>query len=451
MTPTVSIEAKADRRWSVTYESSAPARVLVFDRSPDTSRIKIWTVPASFELIANDRGELVRRRDGAPFTTVTIGVRAAYQELPKDYAPFSPFGDGGMLAHSGRFFACAEKCPDKPEWRFLLRAPAGQHVIVDGRRHAGSAAWRDRDEGRNVYVGATEPIETPDVLAVVDTSLPADIRSRLDTELPRSMRFFAARLGALPSRPLLFASYDAAHRPGWGRQGGTFPGQVFTHFYGSGWSAEMAKPGFDFDLAWFFAHEAGHLYQRQITASEKGAAWVHEGAAEAFAAIALRQLNPALAPQIDAKVAEARTACATATAKRPLNVAVDEGDFDAAYSCGLLINLAIHDAALAARPGSAGLFTVWRSFADTARGGRSPTLGKFTHAVSEIAGGCTAGKVGEAASTTQASTIMIAVRSCPGRARSVAKQTSRLRTPAETRRMVSFRQVEPFNNTSGDL
>ena len=29
-----------------------------------------------------------------------------YSRLPKDYAPFSPFGDGGMLFHTGRLFAC---------------------------------------------------------------------------------------------------------------------------------------------------------------------------------------------------------------------------------------------------------------------------------------------------------------------------------------------------------
>lgn len=414
--PSVIIEAKTDRRWSVTYALSAPTRALVFDRSPDSSRTKSWTVPAPFELVTRDQRELVRRRDGEPFTEVTADVPAAYQVLPKDYAPFSPFADGGMLVHSGRFFACPENCPEKSKWRFSLRAPAGRHIIVDGRRHAGTVSWLDREDGRNVYVGAAKPLDTRDVVAIVDSSLPADIRERLGTELPRFMRFFARRLGPLPSRPMLFASYDAAYRQGWGRQGGTLPGQVFTHFYGSGWSAEMAKPGFDFDLAWFFAHEAGHLYQRQVTASEKGAAWVHEGAAEAFAAIALRQLNPAFGSRIEARAEEARTSCASATRQRPLTAVVEGGDFAAAYSCGLLINLAIHDAALAARPKSEGLFTVWRGFAELERRGRPPMLSDFIRAVSKVTGTCAAEKVVEAVSTTQASAIAVSVRSCRDKA-----------------------------------
>ena len=343
---------------------------------------------------------------------MTLGVPAAYQELPKDYAPFSPFGDGGMLVHSGRFFACTEACPDNPEWRMSLRAPAGKHVLVNGRRRAGTAAWQDQGDGRNVFVGDATPIETPDVLAIVDKALPVGIRKRLDSDLPRFMRFFAAQLGALPTRPLLFASYDAGHRPGWGRQGGTLPGQVFTHFYGAGWTTEMAKPEFDFDLAWHFAHEAAHLYQRQITASEKGAAWVHEGAAEAFAAIALRRLNPALGPRIDAKIMAARVACDAATGSRSLHAVVEAGGFEAAYSCGLLINMAIHDAALAHQPRSGGLFTIWRSFADIAGSAQAPDFSDFMRAVSRVAGACAAEKVGTAAASAPASKVAAAVQSC---------------------------------------
>ncbi len=416
--PKIAIEAKADRRWSVTYQLSAPTRVLAFDRSPDSSRSKTWTAPPDFELVATAQGERVRRRDGAIFATVTLTLTAAYQELPKDYTPFSPFGDGGMLLHSGRFFACADACPDDPEWRISLRAPAGQHVIVDGHRFPGRAAWRDRNDGRNVYVGSATPIASPDVLAVIDTSLPAGIRRRLDAELPRFMRFFAARLGALSTRPLLFASYDATHQSGWGRQGGTLPGQVFTHFYGAGWSAEMTKPGFDFDLAWHFAHEAAHLYQRQIAASDKGAAWVHEGAAEAFAAIALRQLNPALTPQIDAKIAGARAACASARGNRPLNTVIDGGNFDAAYSCGLLLNLAIHDAALATDPRSDGLFAVWRTFAETARGGRAPSLGDYVQAAFKHAGACMGEKVADTAPNVGPK---IVTGACQGQADTIAR------------------------------
>jgi hypothetical protein len=59
------------------------------------------------------------------------------------------------------------------------------------------------------------------------------------------------------------------------------------HFYGSKWPAEMEKPGFPDELAWHFAHEAAHLYQRH-TSTTSGDDWITEGSAEAFAAMALR-------------------------------------------------------------------------------------------------------------------------------------------------------------------
>ena len=120
------------------------------------------------------------------------------------------------------------------------------------------------------------------LLAVIDKALPDAIRTQLAADLPGFMHYFADRMGALPERPMLFASYDIRPTNGFGRQGGTLPGQVFVHFYGEAWPKEMAKPGFAGDLAWHFAHEAGHLYQHQVYATGEQSAWVHEGGAEAF-------------------------------------------------------------------------------------------------------------------------------------------------------------------------
>ena len=43
---------------------------------------------------------------------VKFTLTPTYRHLSKDYAPFSPFSDGGLLFHSGRFFACADECAD---------------------------------------------------------------------------------------------------------------------------------------------------------------------------------------------------------------------------------------------------------------------------------------------------------------------------------------------------
>lgn len=385
--PSVEIDAPEVGAWAVRYVLPSPARTLVFVRSPDRSRAADWAAPDGFEIAADARGELVRRTDGAAFTAVTLRVPPAYRELPKDYAPFSPFSDGSVLFHSGRFFVCVETCRDATRWRMSVRSP-GRSVLVNGRRMRGAANWRDGGDGRSVYVGQAVPVETPDVVAVVDAALPRPMRAQLSRDLPRFLRFYAARLGAPSTRPMLFVSYDANHRPGWGRQGGTLPGQVFTHFYGAGWPERMARPNFGADLAWHLAHEAAHVHQRQLALTDAGGAWMHEGTAEAFAALALRAGgDPAAAAR---KVAEARAACGRSTANRSLVAAIEGGDFGAAYSCGLLLALAVNEAALAQRPGGDGLFAVWRRFVASAGGRSMLPATDYLRATEAEAGPCAA-------------------------------------------------------------
>ncbi|WP_116090886.1 hypothetical protein [Sphingomonas crusticola] len=353
--------------WRVDYVFPAPVAALHFARSPGDRRTTSWTAPPGFEILRLDEDEIVRRRDRGPFAAVTLAVPPVYGDLPKDYAPFSRFGDGGMLFHSGRFFACSAPCEATARWPITLVAPPDTPILLDGRRYTGTVRWVDRDDGRNIYLGRNKPVETPDLVAMLDGALPPAIRTRLIEQLPAFMHFFAARLGRLPQRPMLFASYDLAHQGGYGRQGGTLPGQVFVHFYGSRWPELMQAPDFAQDLAWFFAHEAGHLYQRQVTTSDETGAWIHEGGAEAFASLATSAAAPAFA---EAKRAKAQADCAKRLGNRSLHDVLAAHDFDASYSCGLLVNLWLDQAVRARDPD--GLFAVWRDYiARAERGGGS--------------------------------------------------------------------------------
>ena len=88
--------------WSVSYTSDAPVTRISFQRSPDSSRGKRWRIKsADFKVVKVNDYETVRRVDGKPFTQVEFELTPTYISLPKDYAPFSPFTDGGMLFHSG--------------------------------------------------------------------------------------------------------------------------------------------------------------------------------------------------------------------------------------------------------------------------------------------------------------------------------------------------------------
>jgi hypothetical protein len=153
----IAITAPAEGEWTVAYTLPAPAAELVFARSPDNSRGEDWTAPAGFKIVLEGGSERARRTDGQPFSEVRFGVPPRYRDLPKDYAPFMPFGDGGRLFYTGRLFACGGECPDDARWAISIET-AQEFVLVNGERHDARASWRDSGQGRNVYVGHAEPV-----------------------------------------------------------------------------------------------------------------------------------------------------------------------------------------------------------------------------------------------------------------------------------------------------
>lgn len=405
---TIDITRHDDNRWSVEYTLASPTDRLIFQRSPDTSRSQSWIAPPGFELVSTEDGEVVRRTDGQKFGDVNLQVPPNYRDLPKDYAPFAPFGDGGALFHTGRFFACAKSCEESPSWRMSLDAPDSQNIIIDGQVVRGHADWLDNGDGRNVYVGVHSPVDTGDLISVMDDALPIEIRSELDKQLPAFMRFFARRLGSLDSRPMLFASYDASHPGGgWGRQGGTLPGQIFTHFYGSAWSSEMAKPDFASDLAWHFAHEAAHLYQRQIYSDSSADSWIHEGGAEMLAAFAMKAASPAAAQYVDHKLVAAGVECRSQLAGRSMSVALQAGEFQVAYSCGLLLNTAIDKSLRERSETSDGLIDVWNAIIRE-KGNTLFSEVSFLAILSELGGADLAAQVSEQVRSTKPDFQLIA-------------------------------------------
>src|SRR5690554_5473593 len=102
---------KSQLGWTVTYSLSEPTERLMFVRSPDRSRAERWQpLDNNIAIQWHDDNEVVTSLNGEPFNEVSFALDATYVPLPKDYAPFSPFSNGGMLVHTGRFFACADTC-----------------------------------------------------------------------------------------------------------------------------------------------------------------------------------------------------------------------------------------------------------------------------------------------------------------------------------------------------
>lgn len=381
----IAIEPIDNGRWQADYALPRPTTRMVFARNPDDSRAKAWVpVDPAFEILRIDGLEQVRRRDGSAFTAVSLTLAPVYVDLPKDYAPFSSFTDGGLLFHSGRFFACADICPEKPRYTIGFTGHAGDRILVKGRSVTGRAIWTDGADGTAIYIGQGHPIETSHVLAVIDPGLPQPVRDPLSTSFPRFMDYFTGRLGAPRPKPMLFASYDPGFAKGYGSQGGTLPGQVFIHYYGPGWPARMAERDFVFRTAFFFAHEAAHLHQ--AGGQPIDTSWINEGGAEIFAARALAALVPESAGWLRTKLAAARASCTKALPRTKLSDAMKNEQVDMLYECGLTINARIDHELRMRDPGSDGIFTLWKIWRTRVLGGMRPTEENYATVVEAVGG-----------------------------------------------------------------
>jgi hypothetical protein len=383
-TPQILIKATQGQDWQITYRLRKPAQKLAFDRHEGRRRSAIWRTDRDFQIAGTEDEEILRRLDGGTFAEVHVAVPPAYGT--GDYGPFMPFGDGSILFYTGGLLACAEACPENPRWSMRLSAIGWSHILAKREWMARQATWTESGDGCLVYVGSTRPVETADMITVLDGALPAAVRSQLLTQTPKFTRYFAQRLGELRRKPMIFASYDASYAHGWGREGGA-PAeceQIFSHFYGKGWTEEMAKPEFANELAWHFAHEAAHLYQR-VQISDRDA-WIHEGGAEAFAAIALRASGDAESAYVASRLAMAEKECADKLAGRTIREALDAREVKVGYSCGLLLDMAIDAAAKRDSPASDGLFTVWRAFIARTAGNVTVSERDFLDSIASVGG-----------------------------------------------------------------
>ncbi|MBD3586476.1 M1 family metallopeptidase [Salinimonas sp. HHU 13199] len=360
----IAIEKSNQGEWTVTYKMQKPAARLSFIRNPDDSRTKRWQPESpGFEIVYVDNHEYIVRTDSTDFTEVSVRLTPTYQHLPKDYAPFSPYSDGGVLIYTGRLFACIDTCSNNVNrWKFSMSVPENEHIVMKGQVQTGKARWIDTNEGMNIYVGSQQPIETPNVIAVIDPGLPETIRRSLDADIPELMTYFESKLGKLQgTKPMLFASY--ANTAGHSSQGGTLPNQIFMHWNVNNLDKQVEDDSFLNDTIWFFAHEVAHLYQWNNKAGfngEQHESWLHEGHAEWSAASALQELFPEKGNYVTTKIANASSQCSKGLLETSLVEAASEGRFDLYYSCGLLIHQAI-DAQLE-KSGKRDSYSLWADF-----------------------------------------------------------------------------------------
>lgn len=345
---TLDLSLRPDETVLVTYRMTVPTRALHFAQALGGYRPEDWRpMSGGFRWMQEGTGERVERSDGGTFRSVQFTLPVRYRALPKSYAPFSPFSDGSALIHSGQFHAClSTPCEGTGALPIAITA-TGKIIGVEARRVADRTRFVSRDEGTNIFVGRLVAEDADGFIAVIDPGLPPAARDHLKQSLPRAMDDFARRYGALSFRPELYVSIDArARKDGHvSTQGGTLPGQIFMHFDGEN-ARQRVTAEAPFWLDWFFAHEAAHLFQQDKIgklAGDEAAAWIHEGGADAMAALAVAQRGKEDRAYVVSRVRSAETDCAKGLATAPLDKATAAGNFDVHYQCGLLIWLAVDD------------------------------------------------------------------------------------------------------------
>ncbi|MEI6419363.1 MAG: hypothetical protein WCO82_09865 [Sphingomonadales bacterium] len=343
---TLELNRSAAAYVSADYRVRRPTTALHFPQELGGYRAEVWqTADGAFKWTTEGQGERVERKDGLPFDRVTFTIPVDYRALPKSYAPFSPFSEGSTLVHSGQFHAClAAPCAQPAPLPITVVAESAV-IGVDGGRMRGRASFISRDDGTSIFIGNLAPVDADGFVAIIDPGLPNALQQRLGRSLPQAMAYFAAIYGRLSFTPELYVSIDDTPEKN-GRissQGGTLPHQIFMHFDGAGARTRLASDK-GLWLDWFFAHEAAHLFQQDKAGKLVGddvAAWIHEGGADAMAALAMLRRGPEARAYVLDRDVEAEAACAKGLAKSPLSKATAEGNFDLHYQCGLVIWLAI--------------------------------------------------------------------------------------------------------------
>ena len=378
-TVVATLDLSARNTLSLRYETAQPVESLSLQRVPDGQRETRWRFEDQDFILRHDgetKTDMIMRKDGAPFKTVTVMVPTTYTQFPKDYAPFMPYREAGLLIHSGRFQACPERCGDDARsFPMTLVAPKDEHILIFGEvLEESTVSWDDTNDGTMVYVGSAKPVETEHVISIVDPALPSAFRSSLDQFFPLLMRHHAERLGSLRAKPMLFAALDQNTKPdgdpkssNFSSQGGTLPGQVFMHLAGdgwlepsSGWSVKIKG-----SISWFFAHEAAHLYQqRELADPDIEHYWIHEGGANALAALSLMELKTDLSGYVQARLNDDAARCADGLKDGPLGSAGARGAFDLYYSCGMLIQLTADAEIRRYSNGKRSLYDAWVEFMD---------------------------------------------------------------------------------------
>ncbi|HEV8442733.1 MAG TPA: hypothetical protein VGQ27_04605 [Steroidobacteraceae bacterium] len=353
--PQVRVDVTRDGNvWHADFSFDRSVATWVFPRSDVTReghkpwRPASWSVETrgvqlqrrgSYDAFVAERGDLPRR--------VRVRLTPRPEGLQADYAPALLFTDGSVALYVAQFggfpMDSSAAVNQLPSDLNNQRLPAAQllyffhdssgPVLLDGNRVRDA---QTRNPDTYVVFGALRPIETPDMVGIVDPQLPAWIRELIERAVPALFSRYTQELGRLPDlKPTLLVNWSGPTPGIVSRAGSALHGLIAMTYEGSG-MIEETRAQRDQSL-WFIAHESAHFWLGQTVAYQYARdAWITEGGADLLAVRAVADTDPDYdpAPLLNQAIEDC-----IRLAHRGIASARDRGEHRAYYACGAVFGL----------------------------------------------------------------------------------------------------------------
>lgn len=347
----------------IIYDLERPVRALAFRAIAGGYRERRWAAASpDFTIRRGEDLDFIERRDGRAFDTVAVTAQPNLVRIQKSYQPLAAYGDGGLLVYTGHFWPVIDD-DRRMDAAFSFSPAPGAQVVAFGEHVDVLQDWRSpMAHPAFVYLGPLEPVESQEVLALVDPTAPDWIRDEFAALTPAAFELLSQQFGFdLSAKPNLFMAAPLSGDPGrLSYSGDALPGQFQITLEGGGWRARSERAVSIFRRATI--HEAVHLWQAAARPSaQEEAPWIHEGAADAIAAEAMVTLGLWDGADYETHLRETRADCAARLRDGPLAGAGARRDFGALYACGHII------AAAVSRADGAPASAFWRAFVADAR------------------------------------------------------------------------------------
>ncbi len=358
----VTVKQRDGAELLVTYELKHRRRALIFGELSGGYRERRWSVlTPGFELLRLDTEDQIVRTDGRKFERVTLAAKPDLIRLPKEYQPIARYGVDGAMIYTGHFWPMTGR-GGRTNTVFNFTPQKGASVVAFGEAAPRLENWRSpMAHPAFVYVGPLEPVETPDVMTLVDPAAPDWIKQEFETLTPAAFAHLADVFGFSPeTKPNLFLAAPLGSDEGrLSYAGDALPAQFQITLEGAAWRNDTDQSRDIFRKSTI--HEAVHLWQSAARPSaDKVAAWIHEGAADAIAAEAMVALGLWGEAHFVSDFDRARAECALNLEYGSLAGAEKRKSFRALYGCGHVIAVAV------SRAERATVGDFWRNFVQIA-------------------------------------------------------------------------------------